>query len=273
MTLDPKALAEVAAAAAREGAAALEPFLRRLPEMAVREKGVHDFVTDADLAAEAAIRGRILGGFPGHRFLGEETEGAGEGPGEERVNLDLWEPTWIIDPLDGTTNFIHANPTFGVSVACAAEGRLLAAATYDPSREELFRAARGAGASLNGRPLSVSPRRSLEGCLIGTGFPFRRLHHLDPYLEIFRRVLPRVAGIRRPGAATLDLAWVAAGRLDGFWEEGLGPWDIAAGALLIEEAGGLVTDFEGAGRYLDSGEVVAGAPGVQPALRALISMG
>lgn len=259
--LDPLALQATAIRAARAGAAALRPFVSGDAALEVTPKSEHDFVTAADLAAERAITAEILGAHPEHRVLGEE---------ESRA--DLFGPglVWIVDPLDGTTNFIHGYPVFAISVACAERGRALAGAVLDPSRDELFAAARGHGASLNGAPIRVSPRRRLKEGLIGTGFPFRRLHRTEEYLDSFRAVLVDTAGIRRAGSAALDLASVAAGRFDGFWEEGLGPWDIAAGALLIEEAGGVVTDFQGGDRYLETGAIVAGAPGVQEELRSRI---
>ncbi len=258
---DPTALQETAVRAARAGAAALRPFLPAGASLEVNRKSEHDFVTAADLASERAITAQILHEHSDHRVLAEE---------ERRAELNGPGVVWIVDPLDGTTNFIHGFPVFAVSVACAAEGRVLAGAVLDPTREELFAAARGRGAMLNGAPIHVSPRRRLAEGLIGTGFPFRRLHRTEEYLNSFRAVLADTAGIRRAGSAALDLAAVAAGRFDGFWEEGLGPWDMAAGALLIEEAGGVVTDFQGGDRYLETGAIVAGAPGVQQELRARI---
>lgn len=253
-----------AEAAARAGAAALAPWRERDRTLEVAEKGAHDFVTAADHAAQHAIEQALRARYPGHRFLGEEGE---------QIALDLPEPTWIVDPLDGTTNFIHGYPVFGVSVACAIGGEVVAGAVLDVSRDELFSAARGAGATLGGTPIRVSDRNGLGGCLIATGFPFRRLPRLEHYLATFRSVLPKVAGIRRAGSAALDLAQVACGRFDGFWEEGLGPWDIAAGALLIDEAGGVVTDFVGGRRFLESGAIVAGGPGVHEVLRELVEAG
>jgi myo-inositol-1(or 4)-monophosphatase len=169
---------------------------------------------------------------------------------------------WIIDPLDGTTNFMHGFPQFAVSIACQVEGKLDHAVIYDPMRQEIFTATRGSGAYLENRRLRVSNRRSLEGALIGTGFPYREnLHLLDPYLAMFKAVTLKTAGQRRPGAAALDLAYVAAGRTDGFWEFGLKAWDTAAGTLLIREAGGLVSTLDGA-EYKQNGNIVAGSPRV-----------
>jgi len=258
---DYRMLLSTAIAAARAGAAALTPYLDGRAALEVTEKTEHDFVTAADLASERAIRSEVLRAHAKHRVLGEE---------ESRAELLAPGLLWIVDPLDGTTNFIHRFPVFAVSVACAESGRILAGAVLDPSRDELFAAARGAGATLNGQPIRVSARRQMRDALIATGFPFRRLHRVEEYIDSFRAVLQDTAGIRRAGSASLDLAAVAAGRFDGFWEEGLGPWDVAAGALLIEEAGGIVTDFRGGSRYLETGAIVAGAPGVQEELRARI---
>jgi myo-inositol-1(or 4)-monophosphatase len=177
---------------------------------------------------------------------------------------------WIIDPLDGTTNFIHGFPQFAVSIGLKHRGQITQAVVYDPTRNELFTATRGRGAFLNDRRLRVSKRDQLEDCLIGTGFPFRKLEHLDEYVEVFTRVTKNTAGVRRPGAASLDLAYVAAGRLDGFWEFGLSPWDIAAGSLLIVESGGLISDVHGEGDYMESGDIVCGTPKIFSKLQALM---
>lgn len=261
MSTDPRALLETAIRAAQAGADALRPFEDRRGALAIEQKAQHDFVTEADLASERAIRQVIARDWPAHRVLGEEGE---------RFALDRGEPVWIVDPLDGTTNFIHGLPIWSLSIACWSDGRVLAGAVYDPSRDDLYTAARGHGAFLDGTALHASGRPGLEDALIGTGFPFRKLGRLDLYLACFAEVVRVTAGIRRPGSAALDLAAVAAGRYDGFWEEGLGPWDIAAGSLLIEEAGGVVTDFSGGGAFLESGALVAGSPGVHDALRAIV---
>lgn len=255
------ALRESAVAAAQAGAGALEPFLAKERALSIEEKGAHDFVTAADHAAEDAVREEILRRHPDHQILGEEGD---------KVSLDNDGPLWIVDPLDGTTNFIHGYPVFAVSVACAVEGRVVAGAILDPSRGDLYAAARGAGAMLNGHFLTASKRTSLDEALIATGFPFRRIERLESFLGTFREVLRRASGIRRPGSAALDLASVAAGRMDGFWEEGLGPWDIAAGGLMIEEAGGVISDFGGGARYLETGAVVAGSGGVHAELREIV---
>ncbi|MFI4923035.1 MAG: inositol monophosphatase family protein, partial [Burkholderiales bacterium] len=187
--------------------------------------------------------------YPTHAILAEESGATGAS-----------EFQWIIDPLDGTTNFLHGFPQYAVSIALMHKRVLTQAVVYDPGRNELFTATRGLGAYLNDRRLRVSKRIKFSDALIGTGFPFRELKHLDSYLAMFREVVKNTAGVRRAGAASLDLAYVAAGRLDGFWEMGLGPWDIAAGNLLIQEAGGLIGDFEGNDGYLESGNVVSGNP-------------
>jgi myo-inositol-1(or 4)-monophosphatase len=254
-------LVRTAVDAARAGAAALEPFEARRSEMDVSEKRMHDFVTEADLAAERAIRELIEARHPVHRILGEEGE---------RIDLDDPAPTWIVDPLDGTTNFIHGLPIYAVSIGCAVDGRVVAGAVLDPSRGELFVAERGAGAYVGERRVRVSACETLAGSLLATGFPFRTIERADVYFEGFKEILRIAAGIRRPGSAALDLASVAAGRTDGFWEEGLGPWDIAAGSLLIEEAGGVVTDFVGGGGAIETGAIVAGTPGVHAELREIV---
>ncbi len=212
----------------------------------VEEKARNDYVTATDMESEKLIVSMLTGAFPDIPVMAEE--GGGE------VGEKLF---WVIDPLDGTTNFIHGYPQVGVSVALIEERRPIVGVTYDPLREELFEAARGAGAFLNGQRLSVSVERSLESCLLGTGFPFRTYEYLDSYLDTFRDLFLRCRGVRRAGAAVLDLAHLAAGRLDGFWELYLKPWDMAAGALMIEEAGGVVTDFFGGDDYLSAGNIVA----------------
>jgi myo-inositol-1(or 4)-monophosphatase len=225
----------------------------------VAAKGRSDFVTEVDRAAETAIVDLLLKAYPDHAVLAEESGTHGES-----------EYTWIIDPLDGTTNFIHGFPQYAVSIALRHREHITQAVIYDPTRNELFTASRGRGAFMNDRRMRVSRRTKLAECLIGTGFPFRSFEHLDEYVNMFRRVTEHTAGIRRPGAAALDLAYVAAGRLDGFWEIGLSPWDMAAGSLLILEAGGLVSDFSGGADYLAQGRIVCGAPRIFPQLLALV---
>ena len=248
--------------AARKAAAIINRASLDLDLIRVSTKGQRDFVTEVDRAAEAAIIETLSTAYPQHAFLAEES-GASAGQRDA-------EYTWIIDPLDGTTNFIHGFPQYAVSIGLRQRGVLTQAVVYDPSRNELFTASRGRGAFLNDRRIRVSRRSKLRESLIGTGFPFRQLEHLDEYVRMFKRITEETAGIRRPGAAALDLAYVAAGRLDGFWEFGLSPWDMAAGTLLIVEAGGLVSDFDGEDNHLFTGNVVCGAPKIHEQLLALV---
>lgn len=237
----------IAIRAARSAGRILLRYYERADQLAVQTKGRNDFVSEVDRSAEAAIIQELRARFPDHAILAEESGSQGDSEFE-----------WIIDPLDGTTNYLHGFPQFSVSIALRHRGRLEQAVVYDPLREELFTASYGRGAQLNDRRLRVSSRSGLEGALIGTGFPFRDYRHIDAYLGMFRAMLEDTAGLRRPGSAALDFAYVAAGRLDGFWELGLAPWDFAAGALLVTEAGGTVTDLAGGLRQFDTGNVVAG---------------
>lgn len=237
----------IAVRAARKAGTIITRSMERVDTLSVTTKTRNDFVTEVDQRAEQEIIAVIKKARPDHGFLAEESGAQGSG-----------DYLWVIDPLDGTTNFLHGFPQFAVSIACQHKGRLEHAVVYDPVREELFTASRGAGAQLNGRRMRVSKAQQLEGSLIGTGFPFREITHMDAYMRMFRSLMPETAGIRRAGAATLDLAYVAAGRLDGFWEFGLKPWDMAAGVLLIQEAGGFVSDFTGSEDYVNSGNIVAG---------------
>ena len=221
----------------------------------VTRKQHNDFVTEVDQAAEAAIIETLKDAFPDHGFLAEET---GEIQGSSMD--DQPSHIWIIDPLDGTTNFIHGFPQYAVSIALAVDGITQQAVVYDPNRDELFTATRGAGAYVNNRRLRVAGRLKMSEALIGTGFPYREDQDVEAYLEIFAQMTRQCAGLRRPGAASLDLAYVAAGRLDAFFEQGLKPWDMAAGALLITEAGGLVGNYAGEESYLNTGEIMAGNP-------------
>jgi len=237
--------------AARRAGAIISRASLDIDLLNVRSKRENDFVSEVDHAAEQAIIETLLAAYPKHAILAEESGITGES-----------EYQWVIDPLDGTTNFLHGFPQYAVSIALLYKGQLAHAVVYDPTRNELFTASRGRGAFLNERRIRVSKRDKLKSALIGTGFPFRDFTHLDAYLEMFRDLTQRTAGLRRPGSAALDLAWVAAGRTDGFFEIGLNVWDIAAGCLLILEAGGLVSDFAGEEGYLKSGHVVAGTPKV-----------
>ncbi|MDH5485625.1 MAG: inositol-1-monophosphatase [Gammaproteobacteria bacterium] len=228
----------------------------KIDRLTIEVKAKNDFVTQVDHKAEKAIIDTLLQAYPDHSILGEET-------GLTDNNSDY---QWIIDPLDGTTNYLHGFPQFAVSIALAHKGRLEAAVVFDPVKNEMFTASKGNGAQLNDRRIRVTTQKNLPGALLGTGFPFKQPEHLDTYLATFKAVHPDTAGIRRAGSAALDLAYVAAGRLDGFWEIGLSPWDMAAGALLVREAGGIVTDFSGKANYLETGNIVAGAPKLYPAL-------
>ncbi|MDD3643124.1 MAG: inositol monophosphatase family protein [Candidatus Krumholzibacteria bacterium] len=222
---------------------------------AVRAKDANDFVTRTDVESERLIKERLAGAFPGIPFLAEESAA--------RIDADVF---WVIDPLDGTTNFMHRYPQVGISIALVEGGDAVAGVVFDPLRDELFEAVKGGGSFCNGRPIRVSSASGLGEALLGTGFPFRVHEYLDDYLAVFRDLFVRCHGIRRAGAAVLDLAHVAAGRLDGFWELALRPWDIAAGALLVREAGGVVTDFFGGDTFLSSGNIVAGPAAVHAAI-------
>lgn len=244
----------VAVRAAREAGKIINRASLDIDLVRVAQKAANDFVTEVDRAAEQAIIDTLLKAYPQHGILGEET-------GSTQGNPDS-EFQWIIDPLDGTTNFIHGMPVYAVSIALVHKGVIQQGVVYDPTRDELFTASRGAGAFLNSRRIRVSTRTRLEDSLIGTGFPFRKGDDFDAYLDMFKQIAQRCVGLRRPGAAAIDLAYVAAGRYDGFFEFGLKPWDLAAGALLITEAGGLVGNFNGDADYLHRGEVVAATPRV-----------
>jgi len=228
---------------------------QNLDRLTVHSKRPNDFVSEIDQKAEEAIIHTLLEAYPKHAILAEES-GTRDGTGGDS------EYQWIIDPLDGTTNFLHGVPQYAVSIALLHKGQLNQAVIYDPARNDLYTASRGRGAFLNERRIRVTRRDKLQDSLIGTGFPFRDFTHLDAYLGIFKDLVQKTAGLRRPGSAALDLAWVAAGHMDGFFEIGLAPWDIAAGCLLVQEAGGLVSDFVGGEAYLQSGNVVAGNPKV-----------
>jgi len=245
----------IAVRAARRAGTIISRAARDIESMAVTRKRHNDFVTEVDKAAEQAIIEILHRAFPDHAILAEES---GAQPGSKGES----EYTWVIDPLDGTTNFIHGFPQYAVSIALRHKGILTQGVIYDPTKNELFTATRGRGAYLDERRIRVSKRAQLAETLIGTGFPFRDFDGLDEYLGMFRALTARTAGLRRAGAASLDIAYVAAGRLDGFWEMGLSAWDMAAGALLVQEAGGLVGDFHGEPSYLDSGRIVCGNPKV-----------
>lgn len=239
----------IAIQAARRAGEAILRASRHLPAVQVESKGRHDFVTDVDRRAEGLIVETIGRAYPDHAILAEEGGATGQ-----------HEVTWIIDPLDGTTNFIHGFPHYAVSIAVRIKEQLAHGVIYDPLRDELFTASRGRGATLDGRRIRVTQCPRLEGALMGTGIPFKEGDHRAVYFAMLQAMAQRSAGIRRAGSAALDLAYVAAGRLDGFWEFGLAPWDLAAGVLLIQEAGGYVGGMTGQALQLEQGDVVAANP-------------
>jgi len=253
-------------AAKRAGQILLENF-RRIETLDIELKGRNNFVTNVDREAENAILEFLRARHPDHAIFAEES-------GPQTASSDY---RWIIDPLDGTTNYIHGYPVFAVSLALEHRGQILLGVTYDPLREELFHAERGRGAylsgppDLEGRPIRVSDVETLSESFLATGFPYTVFQGLDAYLDAFRRLLLRSTGIRRAGSAALDLAYVACGRFDGFWEAGLNPWDIAAGSLLIEEAGGRITDFAGGSGHIWSGRVVASNNRIHGELLSILS--
>lgn len=253
----------IAVKAARRAGQIINRASLDIDSLNVGVKQQSDYVTEVDRAAEAAIITVLQDAYPAYGILAEESGLAGTDANAEFQ--------WIIDPLDGTTNFLHGFPQYAISIALAQKGVITQAVIYDPVRNDLFTASKGRGAFLNESRLRVSKRDYLKPSLIGTGFPYRQLDHLEAYLGMMRDVIKNTAGIRRPGAASLDLAYVAAGRLDGFWEIGLSKWDIAAGALLITEAGGMVGDLQGNERYLESGNIVAGTPKVFAQLLPLLA--
>jgi len=237
----------IAIRAARSAGTVLTRYFEHADSLTVSAKGLNDFVTEVDRAAEQAIIQVLQKAYPNHGILAEES---GERSG------DAFQ--WVIDPLDGTTNYLHGFPHFAISIALKHKGVLEHGLIYDPLRNEMFTATRGAGAQLNERRIRIAQRKGLQGALLGTGFPYRDHSQMEAYLGMFRELARETAGIRRPGAASLDFAYVAAGRLDGFWELGLAEWDMAAGALLVKEAGGTVSDIAGGGRFLETGNVIAG---------------
>ena len=231
--------------------------LDRLEQLTVNSKRQNDFVSEVDLQAEQEIIRTLRRAYPMHSILAEESGISGDSNAEYQ---------WVIDPLDGTTNYLHGFPQFAVSIALKQNGKLLSGVVYDPLRQEMFAASKGQGATLNDRRIRVTPLVNLENALLGTGFPFRYPQHQQAYLAMLTQLFAKCAEVRRAGAASLDLAYVAAGRLDGFWEIGLSEWDMAAGALLVQEAGGLVGDFNGGFDYLKNGNIVAGSPKIFRAL-------
>ena len=252
----------VAVKAARAAGAIINRAALDVESVRVSQKQVNDFVTEVDQAAEAIIIETLLTAYPGHGIWAEES-------GKEHGALDS-EYVWIIDPLDGTTNFIHGLPTYCVSIALAVKGKIEQAVVYDPTRNDLFTATKGRGAYMNNRRIRVAKRTELKDCLISTGFPYRHDDDLNTYLRLMGEMIQRTAGLRRPGAAALDLAYVAAGYTDGFFELGLQPWDVAAGSLLITEAGGLVGNFSGESNFLDQRECMAGNPRIYGQMVAVL---
>jgi myo-inositol-1(or 4)-monophosphatase len=255
----------IAVKAARRAGSIINRAALDRTQLEIRAKRANDFVTQVDRAAEAAIIEIVRQAFPDHAILGEES-GAIEGKGA----ASKAEYRWIIDPLDGTTNFIHGFPQYCVSIALQHRGTTAHGVIYDPSKNELFTASKGRGAFLDDRRIRVSKCESLKNALVGTGFPFKEMSRLDLYFRQLREVMQVAAGVRRAGAAALDLAYVAAGRMDAFWELGLSPWDMAAGALMIQEAGGLVGDLSGDSGYLESGDIAAATPKLFPQLLAAV---
>jgi len=249
--------------AARSAGAIINRASLDLDLLKVNTKSPNDFVTEVDHKSEAVVIETLLGAYPGHGILAEES-GTSQGAKDS-------EYVWIIDPLDGTTNFIHGFPFYAVSIALAFRGQVQQAVVYDPTRNDLFYASKGRGAFLNDRRLRVSRRTRLAECLISTGFPFRKGDNFKRYLQMLEVIMPACAGLRRPGSAALDLCYMAAGHTDGFFETGLSPWDIAAGALIVTEAGGLIGNFTGESDYLYQREVMAANPKIYAQLVPLLS--
>ena len=260
-TLHP--MLNVAVKAARAAGSLINRASLDLDLLKVTTKSPNDFVTEVDQKAEAVIIETLLGAYPGHGILAEEsgrTQGAADS-----------EYVWIIDPLDGTTNFIHGFPYYAVSIALAYRDQIQQAVVYDPTRNDLFYASKGRGAFLNDKRIRVSKRTRMSESLIGTGFPFRKGDNFKRYMKMFEDIMVTCAGVRRPGAAALDLCYVAAGQYDGFFETGLNPWDIAAGSLMVTEAGGLIGNFTGESDYLYQREVMAGTPRIYAQMVGLLS--
>jgi len=242
-------MVNVAVKAARRAGRIIVQGSENLDALTIRHKSLNDLVSEVDRAAEQAIIDVLRAAFPDHAILAEESGASGES-----------EYVWVIDPLDGTTNFLHGFQQYCVSIGLVHRGVISHAVIFDPTRNDLYTASRGRGAYLNDKRLRVGRRDRLIDGLIGTGFPFRMFEYIDAYAGMLRDMMMKTAGVRRTGSAALDLANVAAGRLDGFWEIGLAPWDMAAGCLMITEAGGLVGDLEGNETYMQSGNIIAGSP-------------
>ena len=251
----------IAIRAARAAGDVIVRNMDRVDTLAIEKKQRNDYVSDVDRQAESRVIDVLHKAYPEHAILGEESGLLGSSSAEY---------LWIIDPLDGTTNFLHGLPNFSVSIALKARGRLEQAVVYNPVSQELFTASRGEGACLNNKRMRVSKVSSLEDALLGTGFPYREGADLDTYMELTRRFTLQSGGIRRTGSAALELAFVAAGRLDGFWQSGLQSWDSAAGGLLVREAGGLISQFDGGDDWLEKGDVVAANPKVLHAMMGVL---
>lgn len=245
----------IAIRAARRAGDIITRSIEKIDSLHISEKAANDFASEVDYIAEQEIIRTIQKAYPDHSILAEESGLHGES-----------DYVWIVDPLDGTTNFLHGFPQFAVSIALRHKEILEQATVYDPLRQELYTATRGSGAMLNNHRIRVTNQARLRGALLGTGFPFKKQQYLETYLAMFRSVFTDAAGIRRAGAAALDLAYVAAGRLDGFWEIGLREWDMAAGVLLIQEAGGIVTDFVNGDEFFPQGNIIAGNPKIHQLL-------
>jgi myo-inositol-1(or 4)-monophosphatase len=252
---------DIAIEAARQGAAILLKYWEQLGKDDADLKARNDWVSTADRESEGAIMSAIRAQCPGDAFLGEES-GSSAGTNER---------TWVIDPLDGTSNYLQHFPFWSISIALRVRQETVAAVIYEPLRDLFFTGERGAGAFRNGKPMRISSQRTLEGSFIATGFPFRAQEYVAPYVAIFSDIIRVSKGVRRAGSAALDLAYTAAGIFDGFFEMHLAPWDVAAGALLVEEAGGLVTDFSGGQRWLGRGNIVGASPGVHQELMAVLA--
>jgi myo-inositol-1(or 4)-monophosphatase len=254
-------LLNIAVSAARQAGEIIVRYMEQVDRLKITAKNSQEYFSEVDIKAEQSIISAIHKAYPEHGILAEES-GLQEGDGESM---------WIIDPLDGTSNYLHGFPFFSVSIALKIKNRIEHGVVYDPLRHECFAASRGRGARLNDRRIRVSKQTQLSAALLGTGFPFRDMTIAQRYLPTFEALFGKCAGVRRTGSAALDLAYVASGRLDGFWEFGLRPWDIAAGSLLIREAGGLISDAQGGDDFLKSGDVVTGTPKVFKSLLQTIS--